>query len=60
MARQFVDKWGAGAEAVRNIAGSFEIHEEVERKLAELKGTVTATVFQSGFATDQGVLGALS
>ncbi len=59
MARQFVDKWGAGAGAVRHIAGTFEIHQQLERKLAEFKGTATATVFQSGFATNQGVLGAI-
>ncbi|MDB5963655.1 MAG: putative glycine C-acetyltransferase [Polaromonas sp.] len=59
MSRQFIDQWGAGAGAVRHIAGTFVIHEELERKLAEFKGTATATVFQSGFATNQGVLGAL-
>jgi glycine C-acetyltransferase len=58
-ARQFLDTWGAGAGAVRHIAGTFEIHEELERQLARFKQTETATVFQSGFATNQGALGAL-
>ena len=58
-ARRFLDAWGAGAGAVRHIAGTFAIHEELERKLAEFKQVETATVFQSGFATNQGALGAL-
>ena len=58
-ARQFLDEWGVGAGAVRHIAGTFRIHEELERKLAVFKQAETATVFQSGFATNQGVLGAL-
>ena len=54
-----LDTWGAGSGAVRHIAGTFELHEELERKLATFKGADTATVFTSGFATNQGVLGAL-
>jgi glycine C-acetyltransferase len=58
-ARQFLEQWGAGTGAVRHIAGTFTIHEELERKLADFKQAETTTVFQSGFATNQGVLGAL-
>lgn len=58
-ARRFLDEWGAGAGAVRHIAGTFTIHEALERALAAFKHAPTATVFPSGFATNQGVLGAL-
>lgn len=58
-ARAFLDEWGAGSGAVRHIAGTFAIHESLEGKLAAFKHADCATVFQSGFATNQGVLGAL-
>ena len=58
-ARAFLEAWGAGSGAVRHIAGTFTIHEELERQLAAFKHAECATVFQSGFATNQGVLGAL-
>jgi glycine C-acetyltransferase len=32
-------EWGAGAGAVRTIAGTLAIHEELERRLAEFKHT---------------------
>jgi len=58
-AREYLEKWGAGAGAVRNIAGTFSIHAEFERQLAEFKHCGSALVFQSGFAANQGVLGGL-
>ena len=58
-AREYLDTWGAGAGAVRHIAGSFTIHETLEARLASFKHAATATLFSSGFATNQGVLGAL-
>src|SRR5947209_3585973 len=58
-AQQFLSEWGAGAGAVRHIAGTFSIHAQLEGALAQFKHAATATVFQSGFTTNQGVLGAL-
>ena len=58
-ARQYLEKWGVGAGAVRSIAGTLSIHEDFETQLAEFKGAGSALVLQSGFTTNQGVLGSL-
>jgi glycine C-acetyltransferase len=58
-ARRYLETWGAGAGAVRNVAGTFSIHLELERQLAAFKGTSDALVLQAGFTTNQGTLGAL-
>src|SRR5690554_4117607 len=34
-----VEKYGAGTGSVRTIAGTFSMHEEFEKKLAEFKHT---------------------
>jgi glycine C-acetyltransferase len=52
-------KWGAGSGAVRTIAGTQSLHEELERKLAQFKGTEAALTLQSGFAANLAVLGAV-
>ncbi|WP_195574296.1 glycine C-acetyltransferase [Paenibacillus sp. 1001270B_150601_E10] len=53
------EKYGVGAGSVRTITGTLAIHDELEKKLAEFKGTEAALVFQSGFTTNQGVLGSI-
>ncbi|GHF80380.1 BioF/Kbl family PLP-dependent acyltransferase [Deinococcus ficus] len=58
-AQEYLEKWGAGAGAVRTIAGTMQIHEDFERQLAAFKHTGSALVLHSGFTTNQGVLGAL-
>lgn len=58
-AAEYLQKWGAGAGAVRTIAGTLRIHEDFEAQLAEFKHTGSALVLQSGFTTNQGVLGTL-
>src|SRR3954453_2155843 len=47
---------GAGSGAVRTIAGTMTIHEELERELAEFKGTPATLTFQSGFSANTGVI----
>jgi glycine C-acetyltransferase len=58
-AREYVSSWGAGAGAVRNIAGTFSIHIALERQIAEFKCTESVLVMTAGFTTNQGTLGAL-
>ncbi|HEY0492510.1 MAG TPA: glycine C-acetyltransferase [Candidatus Dormibacteraeota bacterium] len=53
------EKWGAGSGAVRTIAGTMAIHEELEARLAQFKHTEASLVFQSGFTANLGVLQAL-
>ena len=49
-------KWGAGSGAVRTIAGTMSVHEELEQRLAEFKHTPASLVLQSGFTANVGVL----
>jgi glycine C-acetyltransferase len=53
------EEWGAGSGAVRTIAGTMTVHEELERRLAEFKHTQASLVFQSGFTANLGVLQSL-
>jgi glycine C-acetyltransferase len=48
-----------GTGSVRTIAGTMEIHLELERRLAAFKQTEAAVVFQSGFAANAGTVAAL-
>lgn len=51
-AKAAIDRWGVGTAAVRPIIGTMTIHQELERRLAEFKGTEAALVFQSGFTVN--------
>jgi len=53
------DEWGAGSGAVRTIAGTMAVHEELERRLAAFKHTEASLVLQSGFTANLGVLQSL-
>jgi glycine C-acetyltransferase len=48
--------FGAGSGAVRTIAGTMMVHEQLERELAAFKHTEAALVFQSGFTANTGVI----
>ena len=49
----------AGSGSVRTIAGTMDVHMQLERKLAEFKRTEAAVVFQSGFAANAGTVAAI-
>ena len=51
-----VQEFGAGSGAVRTIAGTMDLHEELERDLATFKGTEAVLTFQSGFTANTGVI----
>ncbi|MEO5941720.1 MAG: glycine C-acetyltransferase [Candidatus Limnocylindrales bacterium] len=53
---QAIRDYGAGSGAVRTIAGTMTIHEELERELADFKGTAATLTFQSGFSANTGVI----
>jgi len=55
-ALEAVDRFGAGSGAVRTIAGTMTLHEELEADLAEFKHTQAVLTFQSGFAANTGVI----
>ena len=52
-------RYGAGAGSSRLVNGNHPLYEELERKLAALKGTDDALVFGSGYLTNVGVIPAL-
>lgn len=51
-ARAMIDAFGVGPGAVRTIAGTLSLHVDLERKLADFKGTEAAMVVQSGFCAN--------
>jgi 8-amino-7-oxononanoate synthase len=58
-AKMAIDRYGCGSGASRLISGNMTLHEELEAKIAELKGTETALVFNSGFQANTGILSTL-
>jgi glycine C-acetyltransferase len=58
-ARQAVSQYGVGPAAVRTIAGTMQLHRDLEQRLAAFKGVEDAITFQSGFNANQGTIPAL-
>ena len=50
---------GVGTAAVRTIIGTMDLHDELEKRLAVFKHTEATLTFQSGFASNQGIIQAL-
>ena len=48
-AKGAIDKYGVGPGAVRTIAGTMTIHQELERELADFKGVEACLTVQSGY-----------
>ncbi len=51
-ARDAIRKYGVGPGAVRSIAGTMDIHEELEKRLAKFKEADAVITFQSGFCAN--------
>jgi glycine C-acetyltransferase len=47
---------GAGSGSVRPIAGTMDLHMELEQRLARFKGADASLVFQTGFAANAGLI----
>ena len=58
-ARSAVGRYGVGPAAVRSIAGTTELHLELERRLAAFKGAQATITFQSGFNANLGCIPAV-
>src|SRR5437016_4201795 len=54
-----IERLGVGSGSVRTIAGTMDIHMELERRLAAFKKTEAVVVFQSGFAANAGTVAAV-
>src|SRR6478672_1535857 len=54
-----IHRLGVGTGSVRTIAGTMEIHMELERRLADFKKTEAVVVFQSGFTANAGTVSSI-
>ncbi len=52
-------KYGVGPAAVRSIAGTTDLHVDLEKRLAKFKGAEDVITFQSGFTANLGTIAAL-
>lgn len=53
-------KWGAGSGGSRLTTGNTALHEALESKLAQFKGTEAALVFNTGYMANVGIISALA
>ncbi|MBN1145766.1 MAG: glycine C-acetyltransferase [Anaerolineales bacterium] len=58
-ARQAMEKYGVGPAAVRSIAGTMDLHLQLEERMAAFKGVDAAISFQSGFNANLATIPAL-
>jgi glycine C-acetyltransferase len=58
-AREATSKYGVGPAAVRSIAGTTDLHVQLEQRLAQFKGAEDVITFQSGFNANLGTISAL-
>ena len=58
-AKDATKKYGVGPAAVRSIAGTMDLHVELEKRLAKFKGAEDVITFQSGFTANLGTISAL-
>ncbi len=58
-AKKAADGMGVGPAAVRTIAGTTDLHLELEKRLAAFKGVEAAITFQSGFTANLATIPAL-
>ena len=58
-AKNATKKYGVGPAAVRSIAGTMDLHVELEKRLAKFKGAEDVITFQSGFTANLGTISAL-
>ena len=58
-ARQAVEEFGVGPAAVRTIAGTMDLHVQLEQRMAAFKKVESAITFQSGFSANTGTIPAL-
>ncbi len=55
-----IRKYGTGTGGVRMLTGTIDLHREMERDLAEYKGTAEAISFSSGYLANVAVMSALA
>ena len=58
-AQAAIEKYGIGPAAVRSIAGTMDLHVQLEQRLAAFKGAEACLTFQSGFTANLATIGAV-
>lgn len=58
-AREALERFGTSCTGSRFLNGTLELHEELERELADLVGKPAALVFSTGMQTNLGTISAL-
>ncbi len=51
-----IEKYGTGSGSVRAIAGTMDIHVELERRLAKFKGAEASLAYSAGFTANEGLI----
>jgi 8-amino-7-oxononanoate synthase len=58
-AKDAVDRYGTGTHGVRMLAGTLDLHRELEETIAEFKGAEAAVTYTSGYVTNLTVVSSL-
>jgi glycine C-acetyltransferase len=58
-ARAAIDKYGTGTHGVRTLAGTLQVHRELEETIAAFKHAEAAITYTSGYATNLSVISTL-
>jgi 8-amino-7-oxononanoate synthase len=58
-AKKAVDRYGTGTHGVRTLAGTLDLHRELEDVIAEFKGAEAAITYSSGYITNLTVVSTL-
>jgi 8-amino-7-oxononanoate synthase len=56
---EMIQKFGTGAGGSRLLCGNLDLHEQLEKQLAEFVGKKLAMVFPTGFTTNLGAISSL-
>ncbi len=57
---EYIERYGVGSTASRLVCGTYDCVEHVEHKIAQLKGSETALIFNSGYQANITLLPALA
>lgn len=58
-AKAAIDKYGTGTHGVRTLAGTLDVHSQLEETIASFKHAETAVTFSSGYVTNLSVIATL-
>jgi 8-amino-7-oxononanoate synthase len=59
-ALEAIEQYGVGSGGSRLTSGSYRLHQELEQRLAEFKGTESCLVFNTGYMANLGTIAGLA